>query len=163
MALTTPPHPAWEKTMLLNRHLLFLYVTLAVSIGYLISALSLGAPIVESRLTPSFFPVVVGSAAIIFSCILILQKLRAAPEAEQADDAGTYTHLWVVAAIFVYIVAFKPVGYFISSGLFVFALILLFSNFEKLLQKAAMSAAIVVVGYIVFQQMFGVRLPALWG
>lgn len=149
--------------MLLNRHLIFLYVILAVSIGYLISALNLGDPISEGRLTPSFFPVVVGSVAIIFSCILILQKLRSEPVEEQPSETKGYTYIWVVVAIFVYIIAFKPLGYFISSGLFVFALILLFSSFEKLLQKAAISAAIVVISYVVFQQLFGVRLPAMWG
>lgn len=149
--------------MLLNRQLLFLYVTLAVSVGYLITALSLGAPISEGRLTPSFFPIVVGASAIVFASILIIQAVRSEPDEVRSSDPGNYTHVWVVAAIFVYIVAFKPVGYFISSGLFVFALIVIFSSFEKLLVKAAISAAIVVIAYVMFQQLFGVRLPTLWG
>ena len=149
--------------MLLNRHLLFLYVILAVSVGYLISAMSMGAPISGSRLTPSFFPIFLGSATILFCCILILQQLRSEPEKESPSEANRYTHIWVVLAIFAYIVAFKPLGYFISSSLFVFALILLFSSFEKLPSKAAISVAIVAIGYVVFQQLFGVRLPALWG
>ncbi|SNR44111.1 putative tricarboxylic transport membrane protein [Puniceibacterium sediminis] len=149
--------------MLLNRPLVFLYVILAVSVGYLISALNLGAPISESGLTPSFFPILVGGAAIFFCSILILQKLRAEPEKFQSDVPRNYTHIWVVVAIFFYILGFKPMGYFISSGLFVFALIVLFSSFEKLLQKAAISAVIVVIAYVMFQQLFGVRLPTLWG
>nr|WP_283647326.1 tripartite tricarboxylate transporter TctB family protein [Marinovum algicola] len=59
--------------------------------------------------------------------------------------------------------AFKPAGYFISSGIFVFVLVVLFSSFEKLLQKAVISVAIVVIAYVMFQQLFGVRLPTLWG
>tara|TARA_R110002012_G_scaffold12244_2_gene54708 strand:- start:295 stop:810 length:516 start_codon:yes stop_codon:yes gene_type:complete len=155
--------PAREMTMLLNRPVVFLYVILAVSVGYFISALSLGAPISESGLTPSFFPILVGGAAIFFCSILIVQKLRAGPEAIQADAQRNYTHFWVVVAIFFYIVAFKPIGYFISSGVFVFALIVLVSSFEKLLQKAVISAVIVVIAYVMFQELFGVRLPTLWG
>ncbi|SEW07317.1 putative tricarboxylic transport membrane protein [Aliiroseovarius sediminilitoris] len=149
--------------MLLNRHLIFLYVTLAVSVGYLISALRLGAPTSESGLTPSFFPILLGATSITFSCILIVQKLRSEPEEKRQSEPANYTHLWVVVAIFAYITAFKTVGYFISSGLFVFVLIVIFSSFEKFLVKAAISAAVVVVAYVTFQQLFGVRLPTLWG
>jgi putative tricarboxylic transport membrane protein len=161
--------------MLLNRQLVFLYVTLAVSVGYLVTALSLGAPVAENGLTPAFFPILVGGAAIVFCSILILQALRASSDAKSAKsetksdtDPATpeirnYTHLWVVVAIFFYILGFKPLGYFLSSGLFVFALILLFSKFDKLLLKALISAAIVGTAYLMFQQLFGVRLPTLWG
>ena len=161
--------------MLLNRQLVFLYVTLAVSVGYLVTALSLGAPVAENGLTPAFFPILVGGAAIVFCGILILQALRASSEAKSAksdakSDTGpatpetrNYTHLWVVVAIFFYILGFKPLGYFLSSGLFVFALILLFSKFDKLLLKALISAAVVGTAYLMFQQLFGVRLPTLWG
>jgi len=149
--------------MLLNRQMIFLYVTLAVSVGYLVTALNLGAPITESGLTPAFFPILVGSAAIVFCSVLIVQALRAEPETAPANQTRSYTHVWVVVAIFFYILAFKPMGYFLSSGLFVFALILLFSKFEKLVFKAIISIAIVGVAFVMFQQLFGVRLPTLWG
>ncbi|MFU1476466.1 tripartite tricarboxylate transporter TctB family protein [Roseovarius sp. C7] len=159
----TLTHPARETTMLLNRQLVFLYVTLAVSIGYLVTALSLGAPVAENGLTPAFFPIFVGGAAIVFCSILILQALRAEPEIAPKAEPRRFTHLWVVVAIFFYILAFKPLGYFLSSGLFVFALILLFSSFDKLVLKALISAAIVGAAYLMFQQLFGVRLPTIWG
>lgn len=153
--------------MLLNRQLVFLYVTLAVSVGYLVTALSLGAPIADNGLTPAFFPILVGCAAIVFCSILIVQALRVppetAPQTDAANEERSYTHVWVVVAIFFYIVAFRTLGYFLSSGLFVFALILLFSKFEKLVLKAVISAAIVGVAFVMFQQLFGVRLPTLWG
>lgn len=149
--------------MFLNRQLLFYFVTLAVSAGYLICALSLGAPISESGLTPSFFPILVGAAAVLFASVLILQQLRAGRPAQAAETPRSWTHLGVAAVVFAYILAFKPLGYFLSSGLFVLALILLFSSFKKLVQKAALSAAITGIAYVMFQQLFGVRLPTLWG
>lgn len=149
--------------MLLNRQLLFLYVTLAVSVGYLLSALRLGPPLADGGLTPSFFPLLVGAAAILFSGLLILQQLRAPREDAPAEAPRSHTHLWVVVAIFFYILAFRPLGYFLSSGLFVFALIVLFSSREKLLIKAAIAAVVTGVAYLMFQQLFGVRLPTLWG
>ncbi|WP_323764388.1 tripartite tricarboxylate transporter TctB family protein [Marinovum sp.] len=134
-----------------------------MSVGYLISALSLGAPISESGLTPSFFPILVGAAAILFAAVLILQQLRATSAPEEEAAPANYTHLWVAVAIFVYILGFKPLGYFLSSYLFVLALIVIFSSFEKLLIKLVISAAIVGIAYLMFQQLFGVRLPTLWG
>lgn len=157
--------------MRLNRSMIFLCVTLAVSFGYLLTAFGLGAPIVDGGLTPSFFPILVGGAAIIFAAVLIAQNIRTeraqttAQTPVQTNDAepARYTHLWVVAAIFVYIIAFRPIGYFTSSTLFVLAMIVIFSSFEKVLIKAAISVAIVVIAYVMFQQLFGVRLPTLWG
>lgn len=151
--------------MFINRHLLFLYVTLAASVGYFITAVSLGTPFSPSGLTPSFFPILVGAAAILFAVILILQARREAPAEAQAETAAprSYTHLWVTLAIFVYIALFRTIGYFLSSWLFVLALILLFSAFEKLLQKALIAAVITGLAYVMFQELFGVRLPVIWG
>lgn len=149
--------------MLLNRQLIFLFVTLAVSVGYLVSALSLGAPVSDGGLTPSFFPILVGAAAILFAAVLIVQHLRSAAPAAEAEAPGSYTHIWVALAILVYIIGFKPLGYFLSSGLFVFALIVIFSSFEKLLLKAVFAVVITGVAYLMFQELFGVRLPTLWG
>ncbi|MDO6455950.1 tripartite tricarboxylate transporter TctB family protein [Celeribacter halophilus] len=149
--------------MFLNRQNSFLFLILAVSVGYLVSAMSLGAPVAESGLTPSFFPILVGAAAILFSTILIVQNRRETSGKTASDAPRVYTHLWVIAAIFVYIMAFRTVGYFISSGLFVFALIVIFSSVEKLVVKAVISAAIVAICYVMFQKLFGVRLPTLWG
>lgn len=153
--------------MFTNKYLIFLYVMLAVSVGYLITAIGLGDPFAENGLTPSFFPILVGAAAILFSSILIVEQLRAAPEREiganSSNNPGGYTHVWVTVAIFIYITLFRTAGYFLSSWLFVLALILLFSSLEKLLQKAVISAVIVGLAYLMFQQLFGVRLPTIWG
>jgi putative tricarboxylic transport membrane protein len=142
---------------------IFLYLILALSVGYFITALSLGSPLTDGGVTPSFFPILLGATSILLSCVVILQKLRETADETAEAAPPIYGHLWVVAAIFLYIVAFKPLGYFISSSLFVFALVLLFSSFEKLLTKALISVAIVGVAYVMFQQLFGVRLPTLWG
>lgn len=149
--------------MPLTRKPIFLYFILAVSVGYFITAMNLGAPLADGGVTPSFFPVLLGGVSILLSCIVILQKLRATADETGEAAPPIYTHLWVVLAIFVYIVAFKPLGYFISSSFFVFSLILLFSSFEKILQKTVISVVIVGIAHVMFQQLFGVRLPTPWG
>lgn len=148
--------------MLFDRQSLFLYVLLAVSVGYLVSAISLGAPISDSNVTPSFFPIILGIASTSFATTLVFQN-RSRFEAPASRVSASRAHLWIIAVIFAYIVAFRPLGYFISSSLFVFALLIIFSSAGKLVQKALISLAIVGSAYIMFQQLFGVRLPTLWG
>lgn len=149
--------------MFSNRQLIFPTAMLALSVGYLVSALSLGTPIAESGLTPSFFPMLVGAAAILFSSLLILQQLRAPEAPDRPRDAPGHAHLWIVLAIFLYILAFRTLGYLVSSTAFVFALIVLFSSFEKPAQKALIALVVVGLGYVMFQHLFGVRLPTPWG
>ncbi|MEO9655971.1 tripartite tricarboxylate transporter TctB family protein [Marinomonas sp.] len=155
--------------MLFNKNLVFYYFVLLFSMGYLVTAISLGNPIVESRLEPSFFPIVIGSFAVFFSLILLSRqfaKNKAEPKTSQTDmpasEKAKFAPTLIMLAIFVYILAFSYVGYFISSYLFVLSVILIFSSVEKFLQKAALSFIIALVGYLLFEQVFGVRLPALW-
>ena len=155
--------------MLFNKNLVFYYFILVFSLGYLVTAISLGKPIVESRLEPSFFPIVIGSFAVFFSLILLSRqfaKNKAEPETNKTDmkasDNARFAPALIMLAIFIYILAFSYMGYFISSYLFVLSVILIFSSFEKFLQKAAISFIIALIGYLLFEQVFGVRLPALW-
>ncbi|MCZ2720137.1 tripartite tricarboxylate transporter TctB family protein [Marinomonas sp. 15G1-11] len=147
----------------------------AFSIGYLVTAVNLGSPISNNRLEPSFFPLVLGSFAVLFSSILLFREISAnktqASKSEQASidlekteaEMSKYAPLWIMLSIFSYIFAFSLVGYFISSFLFVLSIITIFSKWEKMLYKSTISIIIVLIGYLIFEQIFGVRLPALWG
>ncbi|SFG53335.1 tripartite tricarboxylate transporter TctB family protein [Neptunomonas qingdaonensis] len=153
--------------ILLCKKLIFQLLILAVSIGYLITAINLGSPIVEGSIQPSFFPLILGSFAVLFSGVLFYNEFSAVKRSglTETDSAGEkqFSVPIIIVSIFIYIIAFSTVGYFISSALFVFAIILVFSSKGKYAQKAAISIVIVTLGYIVFEQLFGVRLPALWG
>lgn len=60
-----------------------------------------------------------------------------------------------------YVLAFTQLGYLASSLLYVFAIMIIFSNTEKWLSKLVIAALIVGLGYLLFEQLFGVRLPSL--
>ncbi|WP_084783613.1 tripartite tricarboxylate transporter TctB family protein [Marinobacterium aestuarii] len=155
--------------------ILFHVFVLVVSCGYLLSAFSLGMPVVESQLKPSFFPMLIGFLSVIFSAILFLREIRTdkasfigeAREADQASDSDSEktsdrSAYLIIAATAVYIFAFSQIGYLLASALYVFAVMVIFSNREKIWQKLAIAIVTVGIGYLVFEQMFGVRLPALW-
>ncbi|UTW10654.1 tripartite tricarboxylate transporter TctB family protein [Marinobacterium rhizophilum] len=146
--------------------ILFHVFLLVLSIGYLLSAFSLGAPIVEAQLRPSFFPLLLGLLAVAFSAVLLMREIKAArasrQSGDQADATGDRLSYMIIAATALYILLFSLIGYVLSSVLYVFAIMVIFSNREKWLQKMAISILIVGLGYLVFEQIFGVRLPALW-
>ncbi|GAB3480179.1 tripartite tricarboxylate transporter TctB family protein [Marinomonas epiphytica] len=157
--------------MFLNKNLLFYYFLIALSFGYLITAIRLGAPVVDNRPEPSFFPIIVGALACIFSLILITRKFQSIKQEmptesrldkQVQESSENKAPLLIMGAIFLYIIAFSYIGYFISSYLFVLSVILIFSSMTKVIQKAMISLIIVFLGYLIFEQVFGVRLPALW-
>jgi len=155
--------------MLLNRNLVFLYLVFALSLGYLITAINLGSPLSDGRVEPSFFPILLGIFSVTFSAILVFREFASIKRSSQLaeDDSSVgkanYSPLWVMLSIFIYIMAFQVVGYFLSSFLFVLSIIVIFSSLDKIIQKTIISLIIAALGYLVFEQMFGVRLPALWG
>jgi putative tricarboxylic transport membrane protein len=146
--------------------LLFNVFLLVVSSGYLLTAFSLGAPIVEAQLRPSFFPILLGLLAVTFSAVLLGREIKAGRASHESGDqaaaAGDRLAYMIIVATALYILLFSLAGYVLSSVLYVFAIMVIFSNRDKWLQKMAISILIVGLGYLVFEQIFGVRLPALW-
>lgn len=161
--------------MILKRQSLFPLFILVCSIIYLIEAIKLGRPITAEGIRPSFVPMVLGSLSSLFSLLLTIkasgltkgaQTDANPPSGERATDAAkplVSPAVLTIIAISIYIALFSVIGYALSSLLFVFAVTTIFSERNRWLHKLVTSAAIVAFGYIVFEQLFGVRLPALWG
>ncbi|KAA3652292.1 MAG: tripartite tricarboxylate transporter TctB family protein [Proteobacteria bacterium] len=161
--------------MILKRQSLFPLFILVCSIIYLIEAIKLGRPITAEGIRPSFVPMVLGSLSSLFSLLLTIkasgltkgaQTDANPPSGERATGAAkplVSPAVLTIIAISIYIALFSVIGYALSSLLFVFAVTTIFSERNRWLHKLVTSAAIVAFGYIVFEQLFGVRLPALWG
>jgi putative tricarboxylic transport membrane protein len=161
--------------MLFNKNIAFFFLIFAFSVAYFATALNLGSPISNNRVEPSFFPLLLGFFAVLFSSILLFKEISSSknkdiniPDAESKATEGekrktNYAPLLIMLSIFLYILAFSFIGYFISSFLFVLSIIVIFSSLEKIIQKSIISIIIVLVGYLVFDRLFGVRLPTLWG
>lgn len=135
-----------------------------VSVVYLITGINLGAPIVNGSIEPSFFPLILGSCAVIFSSVLLFKNFVKNSEIKAKEGNGKGPLHGVSALVFatvVYIGLFATVGYMISSILYVYATIFIFSDSSKLIPKFFISVTIVVIGYLIFEQLFGVRLPTL--
>lgn len=147
----------------LYNNILFQLFLFVVSSGYLMTAISLGAPLAEGRLQPSFFPLIVGGFAVLFSGMLLYREWIAARQQreETATGRGSSAARLIIVAILIYTLTFSAIGYFVPSILFVFAMMLIFSERGKYIQKAVISVVIATLGYLIFELLFGVRLPAM--
>lgn len=155
-----------------SKRLVFPLFLLAFSLIYLISSISLGAPFNNGRLTPSFFPLLLGGASTAFTLILLARTViqesneekRDSPQKEaEARNIDKFLPLLVITATVVYTILFPIIGYFLSSLLYVFSVVIIFSDLKKLVTKFMLTIAVVFLGYLLFEQVFRVRLPALWG
>jgi putative tricarboxylic transport membrane protein len=141
-----------------------------LSLGYLIGSLAMGPPLEGGKLTPSFFPLLTGLLATLLCGLQWWSAVRAAA-ASASDDASEGSsdgrrwspELVLMLATLVYVLAFQPLGYALSTLLYVLAVMLLFSGLDRWWSKAAIALAITALGYLLFNQVFNVRLPTLWG
>lgn len=154
------------------KSLCFPLFLVAFSLIYLVSSLALGAPLENGRLTPSFFPLILGAISTALTLVILVRALKqssteeewsAAKKGDEARKIDKYLTFFVIAATALYIVLFPTLGYFATSFLYVFSIIIIFSNLSKLLSKSLLAIAVVVLGYLLFEQVFRVRLPTVWG
>lgn len=168
-------------------------VLTALSALYLISAQQLAAPMENGRLSPSFFPLLIGVIAFALCLAQLIANYRDArqrlshspatpaeehhaapesagdPDADSAEEEMPVTGalswftpaLRLMAATALYILAFSHLGYLLSSALYVYAIMLLFSGRKKWMSKAVIACVIAVLGYVLFEQLFNVHLPTL--
>lgn len=142
----------------------------ATSLGYLIYSLLLGEPISEGLPSPLFFPTMLGASALLLSTILLYRAICSfknpsleASKKETATKRTTTRPALIVIATIVYISIFSYAGYFISSLLYIFAIISIFSNLKKPFITAVGSIIITTMGFVIFENIFRIRLPGILG
>ena len=136
----------------------------SISLVYLVSAILLGSPVSNGRLTTTFFPMVVGGGALTLAVTLLFRALSERRDASQKTvSQDKLRPLIVMLATLAYILTFSALGYLVASVAYVLAIILLFSDFSRLFGKVAIAIILTLLGYLLFEQIFRVRLPTLWG
>jgi putative tricarboxylic transport membrane protein len=131
---------------------------------YLAEALNIGTQFggEDAAVGPRFMPILTACLMYVALIVVLVGELRSA-QPERSTGSLVRPALVVVATA-VYIPAFLPLGYILSTGLFVAALFLIF-DFERRrpLLFALYLAGVVAVFYGLFGGIFGVRLPLLPG
>lgn len=148
----------------LRASLFFPLFLCSISLVYLISAISLGSPVSNGRLSTSFFPLIVGGGSLMLAVTLLIRALSERRETKQQTvSRDKFRPLAIILATLAYILTFSTLGYFVASVAYVLAIVLLFSDFSRLFGKVAIAIILTLLGYLLFEQIFRVRLPTLWG
>lgn len=144
----------------------FPLLLLIFSISYTVTGLSLGPMIVDGRLSPSFFPMVLGILAIVLSLVLTrraLQSTEPTTNSEKTTGVDRFRVILIVVATAAFIMVFQRIGYLFTAPAYVLSIILLFSDRKNIALKLGISIVTAMVAYLMFTKGFNVRLPELWG
>jgi putative tricarboxylic transport membrane protein len=130
-----------------------------------IPTLEIGDP-----LGPKAFPRLLGGGLLVAAVMLLLEMLKErkngpAPQSDKAGDkenTSTYASYKIVAGVVVvtgiYFVLFEPLGYAVSTSLFLLAMTWFF-NKGKLWTNVLTSILYSFVSYYLFTTLLGVNLP----
>lgn len=153
----------------MNRQVAFALVLIVVDIGYFLDALTLPRPFAQGEPGPAFMPFLL-SIVLFVACVRILWKeARGLGGDGEEDDAARIGFrprafaLMAATGAFVYL--FEPLGYWIATLLYTFAVALFFErervgDFVRALPLSAMMAAgITTAGWLFFVTLFDLMLP----
>lgn len=120
-------------------------------------------PIMEKDLGSGYMPKIIAAAIIVLSGIKLIQTLvsgKTAAKTQSDDDLGG--GLMTIAALSAYVLLFNKLGFILSTGLYLFAQILLLSSEKNRNIKlfAAISVITPVIVYAVFVYIIHMPLPA---
>ncbi|GLQ53910.1 tripartite tricarboxylate transporter TctB family protein [Devosia nitrariae] len=104
-------------------------------------------------------------ACVLMYALLVLVLVRQFRAASTAPAEGSAVRpILVTVATAIYIFAFEPLGYGLSTILFVSALFVIFGfKLEKPISFAIHAVAVTAVFYVLYAVLFGIRLPELYG
>ncbi|MEV4355880.1 tripartite tricarboxylate transporter TctB family protein [Nonomuraea sp. NPDC049625] len=108
---------------------------------------------------PGFLPLVSGVALAVLSAACLLQSVRRAAPATEADDPRRVRTLWTVFAMLLVALLLVPLtGFLVAFGLLVFA-VSAFVEKQRVVPAAGVAVAATVVIYAVFVLFLAVPLP----
>ena len=139
---------------------------LAVGVGY--ESMALSMPVGGfANPGPGLYPIIVGAALILTSAACLIQNLvSGVPDRVLADDAGApaqakggVRRAWLlVAALFAYVIALKPLGFPVALPLLLMASVRVFGE-TNWLRNFAVSFVLTAIAYAVFIMWLKVPLP----
>ncbi len=117
------------------------------------------------EVSPRAIPLLTAGLMYVALLVVLFQELRSAPGEPDGSGSGTFLRpALVIVATAAYILLFRPLGYSLSTLLFVGALFFVF-GFEtrRPLRFALYAIAVTAAFYGLFALVFGVRLPPFPG
>lgn len=152
-----------------NGQAVFALLLLILNTGYFLETLSLPRPFLLGEPGPSFLPLVLSGVLYIACGRILYAELRGIGDtADEGAPAGGFSIrpviLAVITGIFVY--AFEPLGYWVATSLYTFAVAALFEleessrPFRLFGVAATVAIGMTVTGWLFFVTLFDLYLPS---
>lgn len=154
------------KSSFLRAGILFPLALIVVTTIYLAAAFDIRSPFAApGEISPRGIPILTALLMYVALLVVLVNEIRSpATDLPESDDGSLLRPALVVVATAAYILLFRPLGYSLSTLLFVAALFLTF-GFEtrRPLRFALYAVGVTAVFYGLFALVFGVRLPTFPG
>ena len=149
---------------MLDARILLPVVLLVVTTTYLLGALGITSPYQDAGVGPSFFPILLACVMYPAIAVVLLDGVRAVRAGHEAEPHRLKDPAKVAALTALYVVLFRPLGYFAATTLYALGLFFVFDlGTRNPAKRALVALAIAFAGYLLFRQAFGVRLPTPCG
>lgn len=151
-----------------NGQALFAILLLILNAGYLAEALTLPTPFERGEPGPAFLPLLLSGILFLSAGCILLSELRGTAETtDEGTPVGGFSAkpilLAAITGLFVYL--FEPLGYWIATFLYTFAVAALFEYektsrpFRLVMVSGVVAVAMTVTGWLFFVTLFDLFLP----
>ena len=144
--------------------LIFPIILLLFGLVYLIFTLNLPKSNIGDPNSPMYFPLLIASLLIVMSAIYFIQELRKRSEnftafAQLLERATLLRIIFTIVFALVYALLFEPLGFLISTILFLGAVLFLINGFKRWLQNILVTIIFSAITWYTFSQLLDVSLP----
>ena len=132
-------------------------VSIVIFLFFIQEALRLPPPLTRNAPSPSLFPLIGLTAAIVFAVIVMIQSFAGMKTRKTVVDFHAYRLLPHVALLGAYILAMSLIGYVVASVAYLGVALYLTTRAWK--KSFAIAAGFTAALYVLFELLLGVRLP----
>jgi len=131
---------------------------------YMIEAINMGSPIRKGRVGVNFFPIVISCLMYIVTFYLLVNSFKQNKEIIDFNFTRKSKPILIIVFTIIYILLFKPIGYMLSSILYIFSIVSIFDSKKRSLYiKIIYSVIIAILIFLLYEKIFAIRLPKLGG
>ena len=131
-----------------------------IGVFFVVASTRLSDNVIGGAVTPATFPKAFGLILVGLSLLLMFETFKQKAHAEPSEDKTYYKRFFIIlAATTAYIILIEPLGFIISTFLF---LVVGFQAMHrgKLMTSIAIAAAIAAVVYLVFVRLLEASIPS---
>jgi len=131
---------------------------------YMIEAISMGSPIKKGQVDINFFPIVISCLMYVVTLYLFVHSFKQDKEIINFNFTKKSKPVLIIVFTIIYILLLKSLGYMLSSILYIFSIVSIFSPKQRSVYiKIIYSVIIAILIFLLYEKIFAIRLPKLGG